>query len=231
MSAPCKGVRFNDERNQVVEIQTVITLEEGIVEKLWYQPWEHQENKRTMKEEAREWRKTGLGILLRDVFASPNESRTQRCLNAFAQLADGEYARGIERHLSQQHDRQRVQGRRNFIQDVLEQARYLESHPFLSEDEKSNKLAEFSALQSKCSEVFARRLGKADEAAALQGEDPKAAVRLASRLFRIEMRRSRSLEAPPSDVMPTHESRRRVSVPIPTSASASMMTMMTMMGY
>jgi hypothetical protein len=218
--APRKGVRFDDQRNQVLEIQTVITLEEGIVEKLWYQSWEHKDNKRAIKEEAHVWRKTGMGILLRDTFASTNASKTQRCLNAFVQLADGDYVRGIERHLSQQHDQQRVQGKRNFVQNVLEQARYLESHPFLTDDEKRNKLAQFSALQSKVSEVFARRLGKADETVALQGEDPKAAAKLVSKLFRNEMRRTRSLEEH-ANVMPTHESRRRTSVP--SLASGAMM--------
>jgi hypothetical protein len=214
ISAPSpKGVRFNDECNQVLEIQSVMTIEEGIVEKLWYSPSYHKENKQAIRDEAREWRKTGLGILLQDTFVSPNAPLAQHCLNAFAQLAEGEYMRGIERHLCREHDEQRVKRRRNFVQDVLEQARYLESHPFLSEDEKRTKLAEFSALQSKCAEVFARRLGKADETAILQGENPKFAARLASKLAGNEMRRSRSYEVQ-SNVMPTHESKRRVSFPV-----------------
>ena len=220
---PRKGghVHFNDDCNQIVEIQSVMTIEEGIHEKLWYQPWEQKEHKTAIKEEAREWRKTGLGILLRDTFVNPNASQTQRCLDAFVQLGDSEYVRGIERHLSQQHYQQRVGFRQSFVQDVLEQARYLESHPFLTNDERRNKLAEFSSLQSKCAEVFARRLGKADEKVAHAGEDPKAASKLVSKLFRNEMRRSRSLEVP-NKIIPTHESRRRISAPALSSGGMMM---------
>ncbi|CAB9503577.1 expressed unknown protein [Seminavis robusta] len=227
---PTQRVRFNDECNQIVEVQSVITVEEGIVEKLWYQPWEHKENKRAIKRDARQWRKSGLGILLRDTFGNPNPQHTQTCLDAFVQLADADYVRGIERHLSQQHDEMRVERKRFFVQDVVEQARYLQAHPNLTEDEKLTKLAEFSTLQSKCAEVFAHRIGKADERVVRKGEDPKAASKLVSKLFRNEFRRSRSLEAQSSaNVMPTHESRhkrnltpRRISVP-PLSSGGMMM--------
>jgi len=192
----------------------VINIEEGIAEKLWYQPWERKEHKRAIKRDAREWRQTGLGILLHDTFVNPNPKETQCCLNAFVQLADEAYSRGIERYLSQQHDEQRVERKRNFVQDVLEQARYLDSLRNVSEDEKRDKLAEFSALQSKCAEVFARRIGKADETVVLKGEDPSAAAKLVSKLFRNEFRRTRSLDnaattptnSNNSNVMPTVES-------------------------
>lgn len=224
-----KGVRFNDQQNQIVEVESFVTMscseEDNIVEKLWYQPWEQKEHKRAIKRDAREWRKTGLGILLRDAFVNPNPQQTQNCLNAFVQLAGDDYVRGIERHLSQQHDEQRVERKRCFVQDVVEQALYLQAHSNLSDDEKRQKLAEFSALQSKCAEVFAHRIARADETVVKQGEDPKAAAKLVSKLFRNEFsRRSRSVECQ-SNVMPTHESKtsRRISVPHYSTSNGLMM--------
>ena len=203
-----RRVHFDDSFNQLFEIEPVVNIEEGIVEKLWYQPWERKEAKRAIKRDAQEWRKTGLGLLLHDTFADPNPKKTQSCLNAFVQLADAEYVRGIERHLSQKHYEQRMERKTNFVSDVLEQAYYLSTLKHLSEDEKRERLAEFSALQSKCAEVFARRLGRADETAALKGEDPASAAKLVSKLFRREMRRCRSVEHPQAEpmVMATVES-------------------------
>jgi hypothetical protein len=210
-----KGVRFDDQRNRIVEIEPMVNADEGItVEELWYQPWERKEHKRQLKLSAREWRQTGLGILLHDTFVNPNPKQAQSCLNAFTQLADSEYSRGIERYLSQQHDEQRIERKRSFVQDVLQQARYLETIRTLTDDEKVLKLAEFSALQSKCAEVFARRIGKADETVVQKGEDPTIAAKLVTKLLRNEYRRSRSSDA--VNVMPTHESRnhRRTSLPL-----------------
>lgn len=200
-----RGVRFDDSTNQLFEIEPVMYVEEGIHEELWYQPWEQKENKRAMKRVAREWRKTGLQILLNDTFVNPNPKLTQSCLDAFVQLADSEYVRGSERYLSHQHDEQRTGRKRNFIQDVLEQSRYLETCKHMSADEKREKLAEFSQLQSKCAEVFARRIGQADETVAKNGENPSAAAKLISKLFLSEARRSRSMDMQ-ANVMRTHES-------------------------
>ena len=225
---PRKGVRFNESRNQLFVIDSVVEFEEGIVEKLWYQDWERKEHKRAIQREAREWRKTGLGILLRDTFVNPNPKQTQSCLNAFTRLADNDYCRGIERYLSQQHDAQRHERKTHFIQDVVEQARYLQSlkdRNYLTDEEAREKLAEFSALQSKCAEVFARRIAKADETVVKQGEDPSGAAKLVNTLYRNETRRSRSMDTTIQhqaakqyykDVMPTVESKsthRRSSFP------------------
>jgi len=178
------SVTFN-ESIETREFEPVTELgDPDIVGKLWFQPWEKQENKRMMRERAREWRRLGWGVLLHDSFTNPNPKLTQSCLNAFTQLSDPDYCRGMERYLSQEHDEQRSERKRSVIDDVLEQARYLESRRNLSYDEKCAKLAEFSALQSKCAEVFARRIGKADEAVALQGEDPEQASKLVGKLLR-----------------------------------------------
>jgi hypothetical protein len=210
---PNVHVRFLD-THTVVEVESVLNAEEEIVEKLWYQPHELKIQKALLKQDAREWRKTGLGILLQDAFVNPDPKKGQAQLNAFAQLGDTEYARGIERYLCRAHDEQRVERKRDFIQDVLEQWRYLDSLKQFTTEEKMVKLAEFSALQSKCAEVFARRMGTADETAVTKGEDTKAAQKLVSKLFRKQRRRNSIETSGRRDVMPTHESYgRRVSFP------------------
>lgn len=197
-----RRVRFDDSFNELYEIEPMVNVE------LWYQPWERNEHKLAIKRDAQEWRKTDLGLLLHDVYVDPNPRKTQSCLNAFAQLADDDYARGIERHLSQPHYQQRTERKQNFVQDVLDQAYYLSTLKHLSDDAKRERLAEFSSLQSKCAEVFARRLGRADAAAVLKGENPASATKLVSKLYRQEVRRCRSLEHPPPEsmVMATVES-------------------------
>lgn len=216
-----KGVRFVEEYNTVLEVESVLNVEEGIEEKLWYPPDYHRECKMIIKREAKEWRKSGLGILLRDCFVDPNPTQSQLCLNAFTQLSDNDYFRGLERYLSQEHDIQRIQRKRDYILDVVEQARYLGSLRGLTEDERRDKLAEFSTLQSKCAEVFAQRLGKADEQVVKKGEDPEAAAELVSKLFRKNRKggRRNSIETSrpiTSSVMPTHETppSRRGSLPM-----------------
>ena len=214
-----RRVHFDDSFNELYEIEPVMNTE------LWYQPWERNEQKLAIKLDAQEWRKKDLGILLYDVYVDPNPRKTQSCLNAFAQLADNDYARGIERHLSQPHYQQRTERKQHFVHDVLEQAYYLSTLTHLSDDAKRERLAEFSSLQSKCAEVFARRLGRADAAAALKGENPASATKLVSKLFRQEMRRCRSLEHPTPEPMvmatvesspssPHRQAERRVSFPI-----------------
>ena len=219
-----RGVHFDDESNRIIEIEPMVSIEEGItIDELWYQPWERKELKRVMKRDAKEWRQTGLGILLHDAFVNPNPKQAQACLNAFVQLADSKYLRGSERYLSQPHDEQRTERKRNFIQDVLDQAYYLNTIKYLSEDEKIEKLAEFSALQSKCAAVFARRIGKADEVVVRKGENPGAAAELVAKLFKNEYRRTRSLDV--ANVMPTHESRRDRRPSMPTITQNMMMGM------
>lgn len=206
-----KGVRFVEEYNTILQVESFLDIEENIAEKLWYSPDYHRKCKVAVKREAREWRKSGLGILLDDAFVNPNPKQVQQCLNAFAQLSDTEYARGVERHLSQEHDAQRVQRKRHFILDVVEQARYLDSLGGLSADEKRDKLAEFSSLQSKIASVFASRIAKADEVAAREGPAPQVAVKLVSKLLHKYQSRRNSIETSrphTQHVMPTHESRR-----------------------
>ena len=87
-----RGVHFDDESNRIIEIEPMVSIEEGItIDELWYQPWERKELKRVMKRDAKEWRQTGLGILLHDAFVNPNPKQAQACLNAFVQLADSAY--------------------------------------------------------------------------------------------------------------------------------------------
>lgn len=210
---PRKGVHFQD-HCRVILVRPLVELEDGLcVEDFWYQSWERSESKRELKREAKEWRRSGLGVLLHDTFSNPNPKQVQACLDAFVRLSDDEYCRGAERFLSQQHDQQRVERKKSFVHDVIEQARYLESIKNMSQDEKMEKLAEFSALQSKCAAVFARRIGRADETAIVKGEDPSAAAKLVAKLCKNEFRRARSVDA--VNVMPTHESKghRRFSMP------------------
>lgn len=184
-------VHFVAKADTVLEVESYME-DAALVPKLWYNAQELKVLKSDIKESAREWRKTGLGILLHDTFDKQTDDHpelTQKCLNAFAQLSESEYNRGIERYLSRQHDEKRVQVKHNHVQDVLEQERYLQNHSRLSVEQRRMKLAEFAQLQSKAAEVFARRVGKADERAVMRGEDPSAAPKLISEICRYQDRK------------------------------------------
>lgn len=170
-----RRVRFAEERNTVLEFEAVDNEDEELVRKLWHQPEDMQECKQALKLRARRWRQTGLGILLNSTFQDPNPLLCQKCLNAFAQLPEDLYNRGIERYLSKLHDMQRTTRKRSNLKDVLAHARSLDAVSNMPLEEKQNVLALFARHLNRDAELFARRIAKADEIAVTEGDDPSGA--------------------------------------------------------
>ena len=150
-----RRVYFVEERNRIHEFQPIDKEDTDLVAALWQQPWEMYECKQSIKTRARQWRSTGLGMLLADTFHStgdllqqqqpsipgigntPNNNSSskqkkrmnphlcQKQLNTFAQLPDEFYNRGVERYLSRQHDQERTLCKRSILQEIVVQAQNL----------------------------------------------------------------------------------------------------------
>lgn len=164
-SQPGRHVWFMDARNTVHEFEGIDKEDSDLVQALWQQSWEMYEGKQLLKVKARRFRSTGLGILLADTFKDPNPHLCQKSLNAFTQLPSDLYNRGIERYLSKEHDMQRTKKKKQILQDVLAQARSLNSVRNMPSVEKQNILSLFAKHLSRDAELFARRIGLADEQA------------------------------------------------------------------
>lgn len=153
----------------------------GMIETLWFQPWEMQACKDELKARARQWRSMGYGILLRDTFddiAQTNPLLSQKRLTAFCQMSDEEYNRGIERYLSKQLDSIRSTTKRQVIRSVVEHSEYLKTLSGTGPQERENILALFARHQSRNAEQFARRIAKADEMVAIHGENQESSEKM-----------------------------------------------------
>lgn len=147
-----RRVYFVEERNIVHEFQPVDLSDLALVTALWQQPAEMYNCKQALKSSARQWRSTGLGMLLADTFHSTGDLKgkannsindgsdrnsnsnvkqrmnprlCQKQLNTFAQLPDEFYNRGIERYLSRKHDHERTMCKRSIIQEIVFQSEQL----------------------------------------------------------------------------------------------------------
>jgi hypothetical protein len=187
-AAKKKSVTFVEEKNTILEFDSIDREDTELVTSLWHQPWEMHGSKEIMKSRARQWRKTGLGILLDDVFDDPEHGPllTQKRLNAFVQLPDELYMRGVERYLSRKHDQERTARKRSIVRDVVVQAESLKGVKNMPLKERQTVLALFAKQYSRDAELYARRIAKADEVCLLKGEDPSQAEMLVEYLVHLE---------------------------------------------
>jgi len=203
-------VMFVASNNQIHEFDSMIDYtDQQLLESLWHQPWEMHTCKQALRARAQEWRKTGLGVLLADTFhfdSNSSQSTTpsspsamtssklcQKQLVTFCQLPDELYNRGIERHLSRQHDEERTTRKRSAIREIVAQYRTLRQNASdaLSPDEQASYVAQFSQQLSRDAAIFARRLGRADEIVARKGEmkNPHDALMLVDYLIHLQQER------------------------------------------
>lgn len=175
-SLPARRVYFVERRNTLLEFEGVDKCDFKLIEQLWQQGWEMNGTKQKMKARARQWRTTGLGILLHDAFYCDHDLPPTLCqnqLNTLARLPDELNNRGIERYLSRKHDTERTARKRAFVQDVVDQYEVLREQvdcDILTNNELWDVLGDYSRSMNLAAEVFARRLGKADEVATRRGE-------------------------------------------------------------
>jgi hypothetical protein len=175
-SLPVRRVYFVEERNTLLEFEGINTSDFKLLQQLWQQGWEMDDTKQKMKTRARQWRTTGFGMLLHDAFYCDHGLPPTLCqnqLNVLARLPDELNNRGIERYLSRKHDTERTSRKRAFVQDVVGQYEALREQvdcDILAENELWDILGDYSRSMNVEAEVFARRLGKADEVAMRRGE-------------------------------------------------------------
>lgn len=168
-----RRVLFVEERNTVREFEAVDNADEDLLESLWQQGYEMLECKQTIKVRAKKWRQTGMGMFLNDVYHCDNDLSPALCqkqLNAFAQLPDDMHMRGVERYLSRKHDQERTSRKRTILGQVVAQFNSLQAHTNLTQAESERLLAQFARRLNQDAELFARRIGKADELVVRQGE-------------------------------------------------------------
>jgi hypothetical protein len=158
-----KSLRFRpqDELCQVLLIETIAELN---VRDIWFASDDYFDMKAKTRYDAKEWRKQGYGILLKETFENPADN-TQDYLNAFC-LLDGQLSRrGMERHLCRYHGEERSDLKDRARYCVLSNQRRMKRQG-LEGDELTNHLAFVYHEASKPSKLFARRIAKADESAA-----------------------------------------------------------------
>ena len=179
-----RRVYFVEERNSIHEFQPIDKEDTDLVASLWQQPWEMYECKQSIKSRARQWRSTGLGMLLADTFhstgdllqsssssSSSNQQQQtrrnhprlcQKQLNTFAQLPDEFYNRGVERYLSRQHDQERTLCKRSILREIVVQAQSLRRQPRnnYDTDASSARLLQQQQQQAEYLARFAQQLNR-----------------------------------------------------------------------
>jgi len=182
-----RRVLFVGERNTVREFESVDAENFELLESLWQQCWEMDNCKQEIKERAKKWRQTGMGVFLNDVFHCDNDMTPTLCqkqLNTLAQLPDELHMRGVERYLSRKHDQERTTRKRSTVREVVAQFRTLRTQVnanALGLAESQTILAQFARSLNQDAEVLARRMGKADEWVARKG--PARSIRPAQELL------------------------------------------------
>lgn len=161
-----KSVRFHEEERAVLFIEQICELP---VLDIWFTADDYFDMKAKTRYDAKEWRKKGFGLLLKETFENPADT-AQEFLNAFCLLDVDMSRRGMERHLSRKHGEERS--------DLKDRARYCvlsAQRRMRRQGMKPNELQDHLALiyhdATRPAKIFARRIAKADEVAARDDSD------------------------------------------------------------
>lgn len=156
-----KSLRFSEANPSILLIETIDELP---VRDIWFAPDDYFDMKAKTRYDAKEWRKKGFGLLLKETFENPADG-TQEFLNAFCLLDETMSRRGMERHLSRKHGEERS--------DLKDRARYCvlsNQRRMKRQGMKFSELSDHLALiyhdATRPAKIFARRMAKADERAA-----------------------------------------------------------------
>ena len=153
-----KSVRFVDDNDA---LSSVWIYEAFSTDVLWVTNEVHEEGRRTARSEARKGRQWGVDSLLHNTFTAATDKTVQRSLNEFTKSkANG---RGFERSISREHCQVRKEHRVRAIKAIImAQAEAKERGYELVE--LTDQLRLLSIKFSVNAKIFARRMGKADEA-------------------------------------------------------------------
>ncbi len=158
-----KSVIFVEGEPEVLYIEEICELP---VREIWFAADDYFDIKAKTRYDAKEWRKKGFGLLLKESFENPSED-TQSFLNAFCRLDADMSRRGMERHLSRKHGEERS--------DLKDRARYCvlsNQRRMRRQGMKLSELSDHLALiyhdATRPAKIFARRIALGDEIAARQ---------------------------------------------------------------
>ena len=149
-----KSVSFDESSN------TRLVYDGRSTDVLWDFPEFFQEARKLARTEGKAARNAGYSKFVEHSFSEPPEG-IQKSLNEFVTLSD---ARGLERFTSRQHYQERKRERAQALQAVLIGQRQAKEQG-ISQALAEEQLREVSLVFCLNAKVFARRLGKADEAA------------------------------------------------------------------
>jgi hypothetical protein len=168
-----KTVIFEEEKNRIHMFEEEHELP---VEECWYVGGDYVHMKSSSRAEAKEWRRQGYGIILKDTFENPRPD-AQDFIDAFVQEEGAQSRRGLERHLSRQHGEERSAVKDRSRQSVLVNQHRLRKQGYKYQ-EMSDRISSIYKDTCRPARVFARRLGKADELVAAKGVDSSTAERI-----------------------------------------------------
>ena len=157
-------VQFGD--NLTVHVRT-FDQGDASTEDLWFSEQEYIEIKSKSRNDAREWRRQGFSVLLKDVFAH-TATEAQDYITTFVQLDGHLHRRGLERYCCRQHGEGRSAAKER-ARDAVFITQYRAQQEALKDGAAMAELIA-AAYANECREakIFARRLGKADELVALE---------------------------------------------------------------
>jgi hypothetical protein len=168
-----RRVIFSEAHNTVHMIEEEFDL---VVEECWYVGGDYMHMKSSSRIEAKEWRRQGYGIILKETFERPRPD-AQDFINAFVLQEGAQSRRGLERHLSRQHGEER-----SALKDQSRQCVLIHQHRLKKKGVKQYDMMEHigKAYKDTCrtARVFARRMAKADELVANEGTDSSHAERI-----------------------------------------------------
>jgi len=168
-----KSVTFVPSLNKTLEYEEDCSVH---AEDIWYIADDYADMKARSRCEAKEWRRQGLGVLLKETFAYPHPA-AQDFIKAFVLLEEHQSRRGLERSLSRHHGEERSEMKDRARQSVIIHQKRLKREG-CKHDELSEKLAAMYKEVTRCATVFARRLGIADALVVQEGEDSSHAERI-----------------------------------------------------
>lgn len=168
-----KAVRFSEAEPSVLLIETVSELP---VRDIWFAPDDYFDMKAKTRYDAKEWRKKGFGLLLKETFENPTDD-TQDFLNAFCRLDEFMSRRGVERHLSRKHGEERSDLKDRARYCVLSNQRRMRRQG-MKGAESTDHLALIYHDATRPAKIFARRIARADEGAAKTDCDNDPAIQI-----------------------------------------------------
>ena len=159
-----RSVQFGD----ALSVQ-VCTYDQGDApnEELWFSDQEYIDIKAKSRNDAREWRRQGYSILLKDVFAHTAPG-AQDYITTFVQLDGHLNRRGLERYCCRQHGEKRSAAKER-ARDAVFITQYRAQQEALKDfAQMAERIAAAYGEECRESKIFARRLGKADEMVTLE---------------------------------------------------------------